>query len=275
MRNLLAFSLVATFVPVPSIAAQQTKSAITLLSWNVESEGNDPRAIATQLKELKGYDIYCLCEVHSKSIAIYKQAMPNGFVSVNSRTGFEDRLQILFNGKRFRLLEQKELHEMNSPTRNVRSPLAVRLRDLRTKTEFIVMVNHLARGDEELRNAQARKMREWGRGQNVGVINVGDFNFDYSFRRQRGNAAFNEMLRDNVWQWVRPAKLVDTNWADKDGDGRDNFPDSMLDFAFVAGAAKTWNPECRVVVRQGDFPDGPNNSDHRPIEVRLVPKPSR
>jgi hypothetical protein len=259
-------------VVTPVVAAQKTTKAINVLAWNVESEGNDPRAIAAQLGKLKGYDIYCLCEVHSKSLGIYKQAMPKGFESVNSVTGFEDRLQILFNAKRFKMLEQKEVHEMNDRERKHRSPLALRLRDLRSKKEFIVMVNHLARGSEEVRNEQARKMREWARGQSVGIINVGDFNYDYSFRRQRGNAAFAEMLQDNVWQWVKPKKLVDTNWADKDGDGMDNYPDSMLDFAFVAGPAKKWNAECRVIVRKGDFPDGPRNSDHRPIELRIVPQ---
>ena len=65
--------------------------------------------------------------------------------------------------------------------------------------------------------------------------------------------------------------LADTNWSDPDDDGKDNYPDSMLDFAFVAGPAKDWNPVCRAIVRDGDFPDDDTTSDHRPIELRLTP----
>ena len=103
------------------------------------------------------------------------------------------------------------------------------------------------------------------------MINIGDFNMDYSFVTRSGNDAFPEMLRDNVWQWVRPTEFIDTNWSDPDGDGRDNYPDSMLDFAFVAGRAKDWNPVCQVVKRDGDFPDDDATSDHRPIELVLTP----
>ena len=96
------------------------------------------------------------------------------------------------------------------------------------------MTNHLARGNADLRTQQAIGMREWARDQSVAVVNIGDFNMDFDFRSQKGNDAFVELLRDNVWQWVRPVELIDTNWSDPDGDGNDNYPDSMLDFAFAA-----------------------------------------
>ena len=93
----------------------------------------------------------------------------------------------------------------------------------------------------------------------------GDFNFDYSFATQAGNAAFTEFLSDDTWKWVRPDPLIDTNWADHDGNGSDDYPDSMLDFVFVAGAARGWEATCSVVVRAGDFPDDQTTSDHRPV----------
>ena len=75
----------------------------------------------------------------------------------------------------------------------------------------------------------------------------------------------------DVWHWVVPDPLFDTQWDD--ANGKDRYPNSMLDFAFVAGEAKTWNPQCRVIVRPGDFPDNSKTSDHRPIELRLrIPK---
>ena len=64
------------------------------------------------------------------------------------------------------------------------------------------------------------------------------------------------MMRDNVWQWVKPEEWIDTNWAgDRNNPRVDRYPDSMLDFAFVAGPAREWNPKCRVIVLPGDFPD--------------------
>ena len=174
-------------------------------------------------------------------------------------------MQISFDGKRFELLHAKELHHLNQGRH--RAPLFVRLRHRETGTEFIVMTNHLARGNERLRTLQAAGLREWARDQSVGVINIGDFNMDYSFKKQRGNDALPAMLADNIWLWVQPAEWIDTQWSDRNG--KDAYPDSMLDFAFVAGPAKGWDPRCQVIVRDGDFPDNMETSDHRPVELRL------
>lgn len=258
--------------PARAEKTQATSEIISILAWNVESGGNDPEVIAGQLSELTGYDIYCLSEVRSGSFGRYADAFGTQFKSVNGETGRGDRLQVMFNSERFELLQQKELHyhgdfELNNGTH--RSPLFVRLRERVSGTEFIVMTNHFARRNADLRTQQASGLREWARDQNVAVINIGDFNLDYDFRSGEGNSAFPEMLRDNIWSWVQPVQLIDTNWADSDGDGSDNYPDSMLDFAFVAGPAKGWNPVCRVIVRDGDFPDDESTSDHRPIELVL------
>lgn len=258
-----------THLPKAPVGKTET---ISILAWNIESGGNNPAVIVQQLAEISRHDIYCLCEVNADNFDLYKTALGTGFVSVTSQTGRADRLQIIFDSNRFELLQQKELdhyreHELNNGTH--RSPLFVRLRDRESGVESIVMTNHLARSNADLRTQQAIGLREWARDQNVAVINIGDFNMDYDFHTQKGNDAFAEMIRDNVWMWVRPAELIDTNWS-ADGAGNDNYPDSMLDFAFVAGPAKDWNPVCKVIVRDGDFPDDRTTSDHRPIELRLT-----
>ena len=266
--------------PVPPVVEQPTVSSpsgkdgtISILAWNVESGGNDPEVIAQQLTELGGYDIYCLSEVADENFDRYLTAVGSGFTSCNGNTGRNDRLQIIYNNGRFELLDQKEMMEyrdfvLNNGTH--RSPLYVRLQDKVTGIQFIVMTNHLARGNAELRKEQAIGLREWARDQNVGVINIGDCNLDYDFRTERGNDAFPEIIRDNIFSWVKPKELIDTSWSDPDGDGNDNYPDSMLDFAFVAGPAKDWNSVCRVIVRDNDFPDDKTTSDHRPIELRVT-----
>ena len=58
-------------------------------------------------------------------------------------------------------------------------------------------------------------------------------------------------------------------FRNRDEDGVDNYPGSMLDFAFVANGAKEFTWECEIVVRDGDFPDDETKSDHRPT-VLLV-----
>lgn len=241
----------------PTSQQSSDGSSLSILAWNVESGGNDPEVIARQLSELAGYDLYCLSEVAEKNFDRYLKAVGSGFSTVNGHTGRNDRLQIIYNNSRFELLEQKEMMEyrgfiLNNGTH--RSPLYLRLQDRNTGAQFIVMTNHLVRSNADLRTQQAIGLREWARDQNVGVINIGDFNMDYDFHTERGNDAFPEIIRDNIFSWVQPVELIDTNWSDPDGDGKDNYPDSMLDFAFVAGSTKDWNPVCRVIVRDRIFP---------------------
>ena len=95
------------------------------------------------------------------------------------------------------------------------------------------------------------------------------YNFDFDFKTRRGNAAFDEHMLDYRWRWVQPTPLVDTNWADHDGDGKDDYPDSCLDFAFVGAGAYNRHAKSRVIVREGDFPDDETTSDHRPVELRV------
>jgi hypothetical protein len=53
---------------------------------------------------------------------------------------------------------------------------------------------------------------------------------------------------------------------------RGAYPHSCLDFTFVAGKAKLWHSRSRVIVRDGDFPDDEKTSDHRPVELVVVPR---
>lgn len=248
---------------------------VSILAWNVESGGSDPQVITQQLKELGSDDIVCLSEVDPNNFELFRSAMGPSFSAINGRTGRSDSLQILYDSTKFEALQTEELETYRDYTLNNgthRSPLYVRLSIKGTDKQIIVMVNHLARGNAELRKMQAIGLREWARDQDAPLVSIGDFNMDFDFRTERGNDAFPEMIRDSIWTWVRPKELVDTNWADRGKDGVDDYPDSMLDFAFVAGPAKTWTPECAVVVRPSDFPDDDKTSDHRPIRLTLKPR---
>ena len=267
-------------------ASPLAAESLRLLAWNVESGGNNPETIASELRELSGYDIVGLSEVTPTSVKLYVDALSAGgdtFLSVHSATGRSDRLVLAFNTKRLQLLGGYEMHrfgdwQLNSYTDNGnfrhRSPLVGHFRDRATGTEFLVTVNHLARGDASIRQRQAAGLRKWAEAQALPVIAIGDFNFDYHFQRRQGNKAFQMFMQDDVWQWVQPEKLVDTNWADVDprlpvGQRTDRYPGSCLDFIFMAGPAKSWPATATVIVRPGDFPDTGETSDHRPVAAAV------
>jgi endonuclease/exonuclease/phosphatase family metal-dependent hydrolase len=262
----------ATAVP----AANQLVAAVQyhLLSWNVESDGATSKVICEQLAELNQndhYDIFTLSEVLPADLKKFRYALGKHYKYVYSKSGFSDRLEILYNENKFELVRHFEIKEINILNR-YRAPLVAHLKDRANGTEFLVMVNHLARGKAEIRQKQATMLVDWARDQTLPVFALGDYNFDFVFKTRKGNPAFSNMLKDNIWRWVEPVELIDTNWYDnpRNPDGIDDYPGSILDFAFVAASAKNWKSTCRVLVREGDFPDDKTTSDHRPFEMTIV-----
>lgn len=252
-----------------------------ILHWNIESGGADPQVIAKELVELGRYDVYALSEVADhKTIENeintqwpekYKFFVGDSGRALNSSYA-DDRLMVIVDRGRFEDSSATDLNEINGTSINDgrhRSPLLVQLRDRATFQQLQVVQNHFPRRDSKLRQHQARLLREWARDKSEPVVVIGDLSLDYDFNSGKGNNAFDEMMKDRVFKWIRPNPLVDTNWSDSDGDGKDNYPDSMRDFSFVAGGAKGWDAKCNVIVRDGDFPDDDKTSDHRPVELIL------
>jgi hypothetical protein len=276
-----------------------------LLAWNVESNrpgsppDSDARVIARQLVGLlkapatRG-QIVALSEVAPADVHAYRKAVALGldgevdFVT-SASGGFRDAdsLLLVVDATRFRIEDAVELHRYagiaanfnvdddSSPehgTVRARSPLVAKIRDLASDEWFWVVVVHLARGEDDLRTDQARMLVAWARDQEAPVIAAGDFNFDWDMYTKRGNPGFDAMTDGGVWTWIRPDPLRDTNWAAaRDNPKRDRFPDSILDFVFVAQGATGWRGESQVIVRPGDFPDDDETSDHRPILATFHP----
>jgi len=189
---------------------------------------------------------------------IYKQAVAEGlhtevdFVT-SASGGFKDAdsLLLVVDAKRFAIEDVFEMRryagisanfnvmDSNSPEYGAvrpRSPLVAKLRDKATSSPFWLIVNHLARGEADLRVEQAKALKEWAE-DHAGepIIAAGDFNFDYDFKTQKGNAAYDAMMEGGVWQWLKPDPLIDSNWADdRNNPGHDRYPDSILDLVFVA-----------------------------------------
>ncbi|MCU0710933.1 MAG: hypothetical protein MUC43_02660 [Pirellula sp.] len=282
-----------------------------ILAWNVESNRpesqpvSDAAAISAELTEMLTKpetmsQIVALTEVEPKEFEIYRASAAKGLGKavdfVTSATGGfreSDSMMLIVDATRFEIDSTMELHRFGGIRGNfnnaedarapeygryrARSPLAVRIIDKTTSTPFWVIVNHLARGEAELRADQAKMLVKWAERIGEPAISAGDHNFDFDFKTQKGNPAFDAMVDGDVWSWVKPNPLIDSNWSDdrRVTDRRvDRYPDSILDFIFVANQAKSWNGKSIVVVRPGDFPDSDKTSDHRPIlgTFQITPK---
>jgi len=271
MRTSTAILIVSFFA-----STSTATEPLRLISWNVESDGNDPATIAKQLKELGRYDIFALQEVHPRNADRYGQAIRDAYGKdyryFLSTTGRSDRLLFAFDSARLDLESISELFRHGDNRLNDwrhRSPLVAVFTDTHSHERLAVITVHLARGNEELRTEQARGLAHWIRDVGLPTVAIGDFNMDYDFHTGEGNEAFRVFTQAPDLRWVRPEKLIDTNWADRNGDGRDDYPDSMLDFAWLGGPATKWNAEATVIVRPGDFPDNEKTSDHRPVTLTL------
>jgi hypothetical protein len=304
MLRLTVFFLLAAVGTGLAANAQEFR----VLAWNVESNRpgqppvSDEAVIGQQLTALlkdsaTQAQLIALSEVEPKTIETFRKAAAEGLGSevdcVSSGSGGyqdSDTLVLIADKSRFEISEVAELHRFAGISANfivaeadsadfgtlrARSPLAAKIIDKKSNQSFWLIVNHLARGEVELRTDQARMLCKWAEGHPEPIIAAGDFNFDYDFRTGQGNDGFKAMLDGGVWKWLKPDPLLDSNWSDDRNvtDRRvDRYPDSLLDFVFVANQAKEWQGEADVIVREGDFPDSDQTSDHRPIISIFHPK---
>ncbi len=248
-------------------------AAIVLVTWNVGLDDADLDEIAAQIADFDGVDLWTLQEARGRNVAaVLVAAAEEGegaaFASVLGTTGADIRLLTLYDADRFDLLDTQELHAINT-TGNARAPLVLHLRDRVTGVEFLLMNNHLYRSREDERDRQAALLAEWAALQTLPVLNGGDHNLDYDVPDgpEPADRGFAHMTADGVWEWVRPAVLAPTQCTDR-------LPctyDDILDFVFVAGPARSWPGESRIIVRPGDQPDNAMISDHRPVAAIFRP----
>ena len=172
-------------------------------------------------------------------------------------------MAIVFNDEKLELLGTHELHSIN-PGGSVRAPLVAQFKVRGTGIEFNFMVNHLYRSRADARHRQASQLNEWADSQEVPVIAVGDYNFDWEVEggERDHDEGFDLMTAGSVFTWARPEELIKT---------QDSRYDSVLDFVFTSGEAKRWSGRSKIVVRDGDFPNSDETSDHRPVVAWFEP----
>lgn len=246
---------------------------LSVITWNVESGGNEPAVIAEQLTSFQGYDIIALQETDDKLHDFYTEALGPEYESVLTVTGKHgnDHLLTIYNTETLTLRRSFELHQYGGVviTPNVsgggkRSPLITYFTDKRDGSRFICINVHFDRSDAAHRCLQSFVLREWVISRAEPTVVLGDCNFDYNFlERDPGNEAFKLFTFGGQIRWVEPEVFIDTNYSERSG--RETYPDSIIDFIFAANGAENWRLISQVIVREGDFPDTESTSDHRPV----------
>jgi endonuclease/exonuclease/phosphatase family metal-dependent hydrolase len=271
VRTELISSVLVILVSSIGISRAAFAEDLTVVSFNVESGGADPVVIATQhMGPLDDIDVWGLSEVQN---AAWVKALETGaevgedanFDSILGTTGGGDRLAILYNSALLEAIRHEELDELNVGG-NVRAALVAQLRLRQTGQEFLFVVNHLYRSETEQRHKQAQLLNDWVQNQSLPVIAVGDYNFDFDVvggDQGKRDEGFDLITQNEAFVWVRPENLVATFCSSK--------YNSILDFVFVANAAKTWTVRSSEVLfaesNSNYCPDDEITSDHRPIRA--------
>lgn len=256
-----AFSVALTGL-VLSLAMTVQAAELRVIGFNVEAGWKpdaDLETIVRQVEALPPTDLWGFSEVTARGWPErLKEAAGPRFDMVLGSTS-EDRLLAVFDSDKLTLLKSFELKHLQFG-RRARPPLVLHLRFNATGIEFLFMVNHLHRRAKDKRSQQARGLNIWASGQTLPIIAVGDYNFDWNIPpnpayRDRG---YDLMTADDVFAWVRPDVLIKTHCG--------KMYNSVLDFVFVANAAKNWPRESRIL---DGCPDTPSTSDHRPVELTI------
>lgn len=258
----------------PGVTVSDPNRPITVVGWNTEFNDADLVTISGRMADFEEVDLWGLSEVSEESDqAPLEQAAETGegvdYQSVLGTTGGEDRLLAIFNSARFTLVEWWEEHAINT-TGTARAPLVLHLRDTFSGKEFLFMVNHLYRSRDEERHKQAALLNRWAAQQTLGVIAIGDYNFDWSVTGESYDLGYELLTDEGHFTWVQPQTLVTTQCS-----GWPCQYNSVLDFVFVAGTAQAWRAEATIIVTPNDFPDSAATSDHRPVLARFWPNQAR
>lgn len=241
---------------------------MTVLGFNTESGESDYDVIAEEVvSTVEGEAVWGFSEVDGRTAAeTLVAAAGSGFRYEMGTTGWSDRLVIAWDDAVLELTDVEELHEINVGD-TARAPLVATMRHRETGLELLFMVNHLWRTEDASRHEQAELLNAWGAEQTLPVVAVGDYNFDWDVPSDGADyhdQGYDLMVEGGVWEWVKPDPLAKTqcSWS----------YDSVLDFTFVANAAKGWPATSDVLEVDRHYCDSQEDvrSDHIPVRATFT-----
>src|SRR5215213_2512500 len=155
---------------------------LKVAGWNLESGDSATQTLTARVRTFQGVDIWGFSELQNQAVlnqmtVAAADGETGSFRSILGSTGGNDRLAIVYNSTRLRLISSEELDDINV-SGTVRAPLVALFRDATSGKAFFFMVNHLYRGSAEGRHEQSRLLNLWAAGQDRAVIAVGDYNYD-------------------------------------------------------------------------------------------------
>ncbi|MFZ1024899.1 MAG: endonuclease/exonuclease/phosphatase family protein [Limnoraphis robusta] len=242
---------------------------LSVIGFNVESGDADPDYIANQyIQPIRGVDVWGFSEVQNQAwVNRFETAIEVNnkadFKSLLGTTGKADKLAIVYNSNDLNLIKIEELKQINIGG-SVRASLVGHFQVKSTQQEFLFMVNHLYRTNDEFRHEQARLLNRWAQKQQLPIIAVGDYNFDWDVKNgeNKRDSGYDLLTENDVLTWVRPQQIIATHCSSR--------YNTVLDFVFISSPIKPSSASSKILYPEADYcPDTPQKSDHRPVKATI------
>lgn len=241
---------------------------IVAVTYNVESGDAQAATVAERVAEVQGEVLWGFTEVASQAwLDVFAAAADDGnqdFQTALGSTGNSDRLGIVWDATVLEWISTQELNSINVGG-TARAPMVAEFEVRANGQRFLYMVNHLWRTDDALRLEQAELLNEWAVQQTLPVVAMGDYNFDWNVEggETDHDPGYDALVAGDRWVWVRPDVLIQTQCSFENR--------SVLDFAFMAGAARSWDASSEILFPQNvHCQDDEFKSDHRPVLLEFT-----
>lgn len=267
--------------------AHETPETVTLIALNVDQghwSDTEFETVIDVIDEIRPANIWIFTEFNAnwRFDAQHLAALESGLgedYQILTAEHSGHRVAIAYDAAAFEYIDHGEIHMTNILRWQTR-PLWVQLRENVSETVFYVLAVQLVEPNREdaLRIDEARDLHAWALNHEPAIA-VGSFNlsFDTDFtdmEQTRGlaqrSAAFDALVANDVWAWIRPSNLTPSESCEPDTRRRET--PYVQEFAFVAGEARNWPRDSVALVP--DCENAQSWLDRLPLQV-TIELPSR